>query len=80
MQALEFHISAVLVNPKNGAWNLGCAFGNSTWFWKPKWSKTCKIKSLMYYIYDINIYPSREFGSLNFEGDKPFLGKLVGFR
>lgn len=34
MQALEFHISAVLVNPRKGGWNFGCAFGNSTWKWK----------------------------------------------
>jgi hypothetical protein len=31
IQALEFHISAVLVNPRNGAWNFGSTFGNSTW-------------------------------------------------
>lgn len=31
IQALEFHISAVLVNPRKGAWNFGSTFGNSTW-------------------------------------------------
>lgn len=30
MQALEFQISAVLVNPRNGASNFGSTFGNST--------------------------------------------------
>lgn len=36
IQALEFHISAVLVNPRNGAWNFGSTFGNSTWEKKEK--------------------------------------------
>lgn len=30
IQALEFHISAVLVNPRKGASNFGSTFGNST--------------------------------------------------
>lgn len=31
MQALEFHISAVFVNPRNGCASLGFIFGISTW-------------------------------------------------
>lgn len=31
IQALEFHISAVLVNPRNGPWNFGCTLGKSTY-------------------------------------------------
>lgn len=30
MQALEFQVSATLVNPANGGLNLGCTFGIST--------------------------------------------------
>lgn len=41
IQALEFHISAVLVNPRNGAWNFGSTFGNSTW--EKKEDKKIKI-------------------------------------
>ena len=30
MQALEFHVSAILVKPANGGLNLGTTFGTST--------------------------------------------------
>lgn len=74
IQALEFHISAVLVNPRNGGWNLGCCFGSSNWGSKEKYINNLKEKhKILPKRRKDFTYSSRKLCCLNFE-NKPFAG------
>lgn len=92
IQALEFHISAVLVNPAKGALNFGSTFGNSTY--KFHFPKT-HLGSINFYAGTNCIqyfllrkgkkkprkrtYPCRKLGSLDLESDVISGGSDVWF-